>query len=176
MTQGATPAPFTRLAEPFTAMTFNHLNDQLTPDNQLVGQILWEVLSSHIDFDCAGIYNQCQAKDFNAEQPQAVDFFWNYKRDPLLPGDFYTYGVKARIDSTITNIGSTSVILTVTDCDAECDLITERSYHLRLTQFLALLPQLHTKKRNRESYLSVLQITDVAEYDLTAITDAINNS
>ncbi|MEN9859567.1 MAG: hypothetical protein RLZZ515_49 [Cyanobacteriota bacterium] len=151
----------------------NYPLDQFTEDNKLLGFALWKVLESHVDFDCAGVGNQPQAKDFNAEAPQTVDFLFGHSSHGLpysaLPPDFYPYAISFPVCQN--PVGTFTVTTASPDGTSLTSfLITEVKYAITLRKFTTLLPQLADKKI-ASLMLQMLEVVDTDEYCYSKMPD-----
>ena len=147
--------------------------DLLTDENKLTGYALWKVLESHIDADMAGVNNQPQGTDYDAEKPQFFYFAFGHSSHDIsysaLPPDFYPYSVSFEVCHepvgvfTVTTASPDGTSLT-------SFIITEVNYVITLTKFTKLLPQLADKK-TASLMLQMLDVAETNEYYYAKLPD-----
>lgn len=151
---------------------YERLLAELHEENKMLGVILWNVLNSHIDYDCAGIGNQPQASDYDSTKPQSIDFLFGTSSHGISvfkhPIDSYPFQISIPLDPTVEALKHTGTLsVTTVEPDgpetSKTFILTETKYKVSLTQLFKLLPHL-TDTKIAPLMLSMLEMTDVDEY------------
>lgn len=146
--------------------------DQLLDENKMLGVVLWNVLESHIDYDCAGVGNQPQAADYDATKPQRIDFSFGTSSHGISmfehPIGFYPFEISIPLDPTVPALKHTGT-LTITTVEpdgpstSKSFILTETKYAISMTQLFKLLPHL-TDTKIAPLMLSMLHMAGTEEY------------
>lgn len=150
---------------------FERYVDQLRDENKVLGVVLWNVLESHIDYDCAGVGNQPQSKDYDATKPQSIDFMFGCTSHGISvfehPIGFYPFKVSVPLDPTVKplkHIGTFTVTRVESDGPSTQNyIVTEHTYRININRLTKLLPHL-TDTKIAPLMLSMLDYIDSDEY------------
>ena len=141
------------------------------PENIQHGLCLETVLNALVDSEMTCVNNQPQSTTYVEGAPQAIRMEWDGDdRSPELPCDFMTYGLLVSIDLSLAPLDH-PVIYKRTTIEKEKNLLTETFYEVpHVVAFKNLMDQL---KQGRTEVLGLLKISNVEEFDLKGLQEAM---
>ncbi len=141
------------------------------PENIQTGLCLETVLNALVDSEMTCVNNQPQSTTYVEGAPQAIRMEWDGDdRSPELPCDFMTYGLLVSIDLSLAPLDH-PVIYKRTTIEKEKNLLTETFYEVpHVVAFKNLMDQL---KQGRTEVLGLLKISNVEEFDLKGLQEAM---
>lgn len=143
------------------------LFSQLLPENRETGIALWELLGLLVDYDCAHVSNQTNAKDFAPPAPQKVVMYFGLQfRDAVdTPPDFYPYGVEFIIDPSVKPTAHKGILkVTYVHDGPEATFINEVHYAITMSKLAKLLPQLQHAPSTSDLMIAMLDVVGGEEY------------
>ena len=156
-------------------MALSHYGEWFTPENRETGLCLWVALDTFLPYACGGVDNQQQSRNFDKDAPQKIDMDWDdfhdhEKRDPLLPCNFYTYGITVTVDRDKHPLDH-EVIFKWTRCSEVVDMLTIQHFRLPTVRHMQRLADF--LKDGRTDVVSLLEEVDCDEYVLSAVQKAM---
>lgn len=145
------------------------LFSQLLPENRDTGIALWDLLELLIDYDCAHVANQTNAKDFNPPAPQKVvmDFGLQFRNAIKTPPDFYPYSVEFTIDPSVKPTEHKGILkVTYVHDGPVATFINEVHYAITMPKLKKLLPQLEHAPNTGDLMIAMLDVVGGEEYDI----------
>lgn len=143
------------------------LFSQLLPENRDTGIALWDLLELLINYDCAHVANQTNAKDFNPPAPQKVvmDFGCEFRDSVDMPPDFYPYGVEFTIDPSTKPTEHKGILKVSYVSEGPCaTCINEVHYAITMPNLAKLLPQLEHAPSTGDLMIAMLDVVGGEEY------------